>query len=386
MKRLALCVLVALLMAGVLGATAGSTPFRERLLDAELDDALAPAVTRSLNVESTALKTVLLAYANEPTLLLAARLAVLRHGDIARRVLGEYGLDGDFQRALSRFDADAVLPVAYFHDHEITTLNLRHWMAQRYRQASRTLSDWWSDDDASRQAPGQAGAEAPGSPSGNTTDSGAQGSLTPHQRGDYAVAWLNREGHGVLDQFVVDDRHRVAWLQGERVVSDVSDFFTSGLRDLERKWQQGEPIRASDAAWAGVDLLAMTSAIKVLRVGRGARVAGAEAQSARTGSRASRGLLPGLKFARLSRPAKFAALGATGWLVVRHPSLVSAFGATLARWLDWPVKLVQFGVWALILTPVLWLAGLLYRWLIAPLLGVLDRLTGAAARTRHSAG
>ncbi|BBI73524.2 hypothetical protein ACXGSL_10575 [Vreelandella aquamarina] len=70
--------------------------------------------------------------------------------------------------------------------------------------------------------------------------------LTPLRRGQMGIALLDSNGHGLLNQFVVDVEGNVAWLQGERLVSGVGDFFTSGLRDLEHQWRRGEAIGASD--------------------------------------------------------------------------------------------------------------------------------------------
>ncbi len=108
---------------------------------------------------------------------------------------------------------------------------------------------------------------------------------------------------------------------------------------------------------------------------RAARAGALESRTAAGASgelRSSRALVPaGLRFTRLSRPAKLAAVGATAWIVVRHPSLINGLGANLAQWLGWPVKLGQFLLWFVITLPFLWLIRQLWRWLIRPFLWVL---------------
>lgn len=187
------------------------------------------------------------------------------------------------------------------------------------------------------------------------------------------IALLDAEGHGLLNQFVVDSAGDVHWLQGERVVAGLSDFFTSGLRNLENQWRRDEAIGIADVGWAGVDLLLMASTVKVLRAGRvarGSRAGSIEAQGARTGLRS--GLAAGGgRFASLPRMAKVAAVAGTAYVVVRHPSLVSALGANVAKWLSLPVWLGQFVIWLLVLLPVLLMVRFVWRWVLVPVLWLL---------------
>jgi hypothetical protein len=340
-----LIVATAILVAGVLTAAASHEPFDSRLVRLEVQRAL-PALEPTLEQESPEINALFLSYANDQALWMSASLALIRHGDIARSALIDYGLSPQFQEVLVRFGADAVLPISYFRDHDIATLRAQHWVGERYQQVSR----WWSD------AEGEAGAE-----------------FTPYRRGQMGIALLDANGHALLNQFVVSEQGGVEWLQGERLVAGVGDFFTSGLRDLESQWRRGDDIGAADLGWAGVDLLVMASTVKVLRVGRAARTArvgSIEAQGARAGVR--QGIVAsGGRFATLPRMAKVAAVATTAYVVVRHPSLVSALGANLSKWLGWPVWLGQFLIWLIVLLPVLIIARFFYRWLLTPLLWLL---------------
>lgn len=340
-----LIVATAILVAGVLTAAASHEPFDSRLVRLEVQRAL-PALEPTLEQESPEINALFLSYAADQALWMSASLALIRHGDIARSVLIDYGLSPQFQEVLVRFGADAVLPISYFRDHDIATLRAQHWVGERYQQVSR----WWSD------AEGDVAAE-----------------LTPYRRGQMGIALLDAHGHGLLNQFVMSDKGDVAWLQGERLVAGVGDFFTSGLRDLESQWRRGDDIGAADLGWAGVDLLVMASTVKVLRAGRAARTArvgSIEAQGARAGVR--QGIVAsGGRFATLPRIAKVAAVATTAYVVVRHPSLVSALGANLSKWLGWPVWLGQFLIWLIVLLPVLIIARFFYRWLLIPLLWLL---------------
>ena len=351
--------LVAVLVAGILSAAASHEPFEARLVRLEVDKTL-PALAPTLREESPEINALFLSFASDQALWMSASLAIMRHGDIARSTLLDYGLSPQFQDLLVRYGSDAVLPVSYFRDHDIATLRARHWIGERYQQAS----GWWSDEAVPAMA-----------------------ELTPYRRGQMGVALLASHGHGLLNQFVVSDEGSVEWLQGERMVAGVGDFFTRGLRDLESQWRRGEAIAASDLGWAGVDLLVMASTVKLLKAGRtarGARVGSIEAQGARHGIRQGM-VATGGRFAALPRMAKVAAVAGTAYVVVRHPSLVSALGANLARWLGWPAWLGQFLIWFAVLLPLLVIARWAYRWLLAPLLWLVMPLLRAGFSAMHSA-
>lgn len=373
--------LFALVGAGVLSAVASHEPFEPRMVRLETQRAL-PSLADGLAEESAEINALFLSYADEPALWAAAWLAIRNHGDLAREALVDYGLDPAFQRVLVRYGADAVLPVVYYRDHDIATLWAQHWLGTRYRQASEQLDRWWGEDEES-ESRDSSGAAKNASQAENAIpeESGkADTSLTPVRRGQVAIAILDAKGHTFLQQFVVDPEGEVRWLQSERVVSDLGDLFTSGLRNLESQWRRGEAIGAADIGWAGVDLLVMASAVKVLRAGRAARVgAAAEGQGARA---VGRGVLAGGgRFVTLSRAARVAAITGTAYVVVRHPSLVSALGANAARWLGWPVWLGQFLIWVVVLLPLLIVARFVYRWGLAPLLWLLVPLLKATSRT-----
>ncbi|MDF3918678.1 hypothetical protein P3W43_07400 [Salinicola salarius] len=362
-------VLFALVAGGVLTAVASHEPFEPRMVRLEAQRAL-PSLAPTLAEESPEINALFLSYADEPALWAAAWLAIRNHGDLAREALRDYGLDPAFQRVLVRFGADAVLPVSYYRDHDIATLRAQHWLGTRYRAASEQLTRWWQDD----------AEKAPEADPTTADNEATPATLTPAHRGQIAIAILEAEGHGFLGQFVVDPDGEVQWLQSERVVSDIGDFFTSGLRDLESQWRRGEPIGVADMGWAGVDLLVMASAIKVLRAGRAVRAGAAvEGQGARAAGRGV--LVGGGRFVNLSRAAKVAAITGTAYVVVRHPSLVSALGANVAKWMGWQLWLGQFLIWVVVLLPLLIVARFVYRWLLAPLLWLLVPLLKATSKT-----
>ncbi|WP_018915669.1 hypothetical protein [Vreelandella zhanjiangensis] len=359
---------IATVLAGGLSALASSEAFEPRLVRLEAQRTL-PAIEASLAQESAELNAIFLHYAEDQALWMSAHLAILRYGDIARVALLEYAALPEFQQVLVRFGPDAVLPIIYYRDNDIATLRAQHWVGEHYQQLSR----WWSEETEDVQE------------QGGPTDIAE---WNPYRRGQMGIALLDTEGHGLLKQFVVDREGDVHWLQSERVVAGLSDFFTSGIRNLENQWRRDAAIGAADVGWAGVDLLLMASTVKVLRAGRvarGARVGSIEAQGARTGLRS--GIVAGSgRFASLSRMAKVVAVATTAYVVVRHPSLVSALGANVAKWLGLPVWLGQFVIWLLVLLPFLLIARFVWRWLLVPVLWLLMPLIyrcGRLARKRY---
>jgi len=358
MRPWQIIVMTAMVVAGLATAVASHEPFDAKLVRLEAQRAL-PALKDSLQQETPAINALFLNYADDQALWMSASLAMLRHGDVARDVLVEYGLLPQFQQVLVRYGADAVLPISYFRDHDIATLRAQHWVGERYQQLSR----WWNEED------------------------GADSAFTPYRRGQMGIALLDDNGHALLNQFVVSEQGEVAWLQGERLVAGVGDFFTSGLRDLESQWRRGDDIGASDVGWAGVDLLVMASTVKLLRAGRAARAArvgSVEAQGARAGWRQGIVATSG-RFATLPRMAKVAAVAGTAYIVVRHPSLVSALGANLSTWLGWPPWVGQFVIWLVVLLPVLFMARFIYRWLLTPLLWLMMPLMRRLAKAASKA-
>ena len=344
----------AIVLAGGLSVLASSESYEPRLVRLEAQRTL-PSIEASLAHESAGINAMFLHYADDQALWMSAHLSILRYGDIARQALVEYAHLTEFQQVLVRFGPDAVLPVLYYRDNDIATLRAQHWMGERYQQVSRLWGEEEPDDAKSQDVPPES----------------AQ--WTPYRRGQMGIGLLNTEGHALLNQFVVDSDGEVHWLQSERVVAGIGDFFTSGIRNLENQWRRNEAIGASDVGWAGVDLLVMASTVKVLRAGRvarGTRVGSIEAQGAQAGLRHGF-VAEGGRFASLPSIAKVAAVATTAYVVVRHPSLVSALGANVAKWLGLPVWLGQFVIWLLVLLPVLLITRFVWRWVLVPVLWLL---------------
>lgn len=335
-------VLSAIMFAVAMTARSPTDSLPDRIVRTEAERAL-PSIAEELQDETPELNLLFLNYAPDRVLWMSASLAVLRHGDVAREVLLEYGMLDEFQDVLTRFGSDVVLPIHFFRANDIGTLRARAWVGNRLDR----IKAWFSNAES---VPDEV--------------------LTPYRRGLFAIALLDQHGHGLLDQFAVNAQSEVLWLQGERVVSVVGDFFTSGLRDLEGQWRRGEDVGVGDVGWAGLDLLVMAGSIKLLRAGKAAGMT-------RTSRAVGQGrMAAGARFASLGNAARVSALVGLGYLAVRHPGLISAAGTTLADWMGWPAWAGQFLVWFVVLLPVLWLLRLFVFWLLLPFC----RLVAPAAR------
>lgn len=325
--RLALLVVLLLVaLAGLATSLTSEDPFEVRLVRLQAQEQI-PSIAGSLQQESTPINALFLSYANRPALWMSASLAIEKHGDLARRMLLEYGLLTEFQDVLVEFGADAVLPIGYFHSNDLATLRLRHWLGKSAEQIGR----WWRDEVPLEET-----------------------ELDSHTRGLIGIALLRDKRYELINQFDVNNEGELIRLFGEVTVSSVGSFLTSGLRDLERQWRQGEEVEPAQLAWAGLDLLVMTSAIKILRAGKAAR-AGRPA-----GVQAADGAVAGRAFTALAPGAKIAIVSGIGVAVIRHPSLVSGLGANLANWMGWPGWIGQLLAWLFVFAILLAMLRLLF--------------------------
>lgn len=306
------------------------------------------------------------AQADDPALLLQARLALMRHPHMTRRVLALYGDDPAFQAVLRAYGDHAIPPIHYFLDNEIRALALMHRASEWAESATSTLRKW-------------GGAETP-------AERNPTVALDPKVRGAYAIAFIAQEGHDFVGQFVVAADGRVSWVQTERVLEGLNAFFAGGMRGLETRVRKDEAIEFADIGWAAVDVALGVSAVKVLRAARMPALAGRSAafseRTALMGASLLRGSRVGVQLAKYGAPL------ALTYIVVRHPSVLNSMFAHVAERLGLPVFLMQTLGWALVLFPLLLLMRVFlgpFAWLLAALVGGL-RWMDRTLRDRHMSG
>ncbi len=365
-------------------------PIEHRLIQIRIDEVLNdfPGIAD----QPVEIQALLLDMADDPLLLVKAEAAFLRYPDMARTIFSLYGAEAEFQDILRRYGENILPPIHHFISRPIASIELRSQALKRYESIKQYLEDAPGDveggaKDAAESAASEAradgkydarddaqagardgardGAEdtaAPEQPVDTTP-----GTLSPAERGWWAVNFIQSEGHDFLGQFIVDSRGDTQWVETERVLEGVTRFFTSGIRDLEISYRLGETITAGDIGWASVDVLAFAGALKVLRMGKAlsatARGANLSTRSAALATRLTQGARMVLRGARY---AKWPVIIGAGYVVITHPSLINDLLAEIADVLGYPVLATQIAGWFLLLLPVLYL-GRWLLWLVAAL-------------------
>jgi len=215
MKRSSITLLLVCLAgagAAWLVGSASALSYQDQLLGVAAHQAFGDAAPQIV-AEPPEVQALLLDYADDERLLLKARSALLRYPELARRLLPIYGIEPEFQEILLAYGEAVLPPIAYFMDHDLTSLELRRALGERWRDVQRVLS----------RLAGNRPETVPGD---------AAPALTPEQRGWYAINCLREDGYGFLGQFTVTPDGRAHWVQSERVLEGLSGFFFGGVRDL----------------------------------------------------------------------------------------------------------------------------------------------------------
>ena len=373
--------LISLSVAGAFLFTGGSSthPYENELLEVAVHQSfgdLAPQVTE----EPPEIQALLLDYADDEPLLLQARLALIRYPDLAHRILPIYGNEPLFQEVLLKYGEAVLPPIAYFMDHDLTSLEMR-----------RTLNEWMDQIQLLYGQPGTRDDDI----SRPHTEPESNPKLTPEERGWYAIHFLLEEGHDLLGQFTISQDGTVDWVQTERVLEGLSDFFFGGFRDLEVTWRQEEEIEGSDWGWAALDVAVIAGSVKLLKAFRATKAARPTAASASAGGFSGRVAMFGSRvLARGGRLgvyiARLGAIPAAVYLMIRYPSLVNATLAEFANWLVIESWLVQFLFWFVAIWITLALTISLLRPLslilrgLSWLTGIMAVFFGAARTHGHS--
>lgn len=361
-------------------------PLGQRLSALGVDALLRQAP--ELRQEAPAVLTVVASYRYDSLLLLQARSALLQTPVLARKLLPLYGREALFQQLLRRWGSEALLPIAYFYDHQIATLVARRYVGHHYQQVKRYLKQqmdsWLGEADnlpTRRVVPLDRPATAP------QTD--AFQALTPLARGGYAMGLIERDNLRFMSQFKWQPGGRVLWLQSQRAIEDVGNFLAGGIRRVEVKVRTDRPLTGADLGLALVDIAALAwPVLKTADVLRGSALAGSGrlAASSKLGARgAARGELGMVKgesrWGKLAHAGgRVAQLGGRSigqlwryrllvgvgviWVAVMQPGIVSDLLARIAELWGLPTLPVVVAGWFLLLLPLLYVLSWLGRLLL----------------------
>jgi hypothetical protein len=344
-------------------------PYENQLIGVAVRQSFGEAASQ-VAAEPLEIQALLLDYADNEPLVLKARLALMKYPDLARRILPIYGGEPEFQVVLMTYGEAVLPPIAYFMDHDLTSLEIRRDLSDRIERARLLYARL-------------VGAPVDAAPP--ATEPAPE--LTAEERGWYAVHFLLDEGYDFIGQFAVDPDGNADWVQTERVTEGVADLFLGGVRNLETKWRQGAELENSDLGWAALDMVVIASSVKLLKAVRAGRAVAPGAAAARSGGFSGRVALFGSRvLARGGRlglaVARYGAIPAAVYLMFRYPQLINSTLAELGGWLGVDPWLVQFLFWIVALSVIMRLA----LFLLGPLSWVLRSLgwmTGAlAARYR----
>ena len=362
MRKLLLILGISVIVALLSTVTSRPMLIEERLIQIQAENTLRefPRIEK----EPLEVQAALLDMADDELLLLKARAAYLRYPAMTREVFPLYGPEPEFREILRLYGENILPPIHYFLSKPVGSIELMNDLASKYQAALEFFTG---------------GEETDNSPGGQQNTSRKE-KLTPQERGWYAVRFIQEEGHDFLGQFVLNEQGDVIWVRTERVLENINQFFASGIRNLEIQHRTGDDVTASDIGWASVDVLVFASALKVLRVGRAVAVSSrGAARGTRSAALAARLTTSGRMLMTTARYAKWPAVIGVGYLVVTHPGIINDVLAEVAEVMGYPVKLVQFLGWMLILLPVLYIGSWVFRLIVRPALGLLGALiTGLA--------
>lgn len=309
----------------------------EQLLQLQLAQAV-PAHIKDLSVEPVEVQALLLTYADDAVLLAKAQLALMRYPEIARAVLPVYGESSRFQQVLRNYGEDSLLPILYFMQNEIYTLELMRSVNETARAFADTFRSPEVED--------------------HREESPMAGPLTPEERGRYAIEFLAEEGYGFIRQFVLSSKGEVDWVQTDRVLESLNRFFAGGIANVERKVRRDENITVGDVGGAALDVAVGVGAFKLLRMGRVApagRALTLSQRSAVVGAGLWRGTPLGARVAKYGAPAVLA------YMALRYPSVLNSLLADLAGKLGVPAPVALWAGWTLILLPIFMVLRILLR-------------------------
>ena len=357
MRKLLLILGISVIVALLSTVTSRPMLIEERLIQIQAENTLRefPRIEK----EPLEVQAALLDMADDELLLLKARAAYLRYPAMTREVFPLYGPEPEFREILRLYGENILPPIHYFLSKPVGSIELMNDLASKYQAALEFFT----------------GGEETDNSTGGQQNTSRKEKLTPEERGWYAVRFIQEEGHDFLGQFVLNEQGDVIWVRTERVLENINQFFASGIRNLEIQHRTGDDVTASDIGWASVDVLVFASALKVLRVGRAVAVSSrGAARGTRSAALAARLTTSGRMLMTTARYAKWPAVIGVGYLVVTHPGIINDVLAEVAEVMGYPVKLVQFLGWMLILLPVLYIGSWVFRLIVRPALGLLGTL------------
>jgi hypothetical protein len=363
--RLMLVVACAGLCGGAVAWFSSSTSLEARLATVAAKRSLSKAVFGTSG-GSPKVAAMVVDPAIAPEVRLKMRLALIKYGDPASKVLETFGDDPRLHATLEHLGEPVVPVVAFFMENDLLGPKMLDAAARLIASATQVY----------RRALGR--GDVPEAERVQLTPFN-----TPFNRGLLAIERAQNEGHGFLAQFDIAPDGTARWNKTARVETSLGQFLLGGLRELETKHNTGETVDMADIAWAGADIAVLSGVAKALRLASKTRMAAKEVQAAGAVAR-SPALARGAKALEQSAAGalKFSIKAGAVYLLARHPGLLTGLFADLARSLGIPAWLgVALGWWvtAIVLIAVA-LPLLLGLKVLVPVLLSISRAAGWVLR------
>jgi hypothetical protein len=344
--------IVAVFVAAILSFCLKSPPLDEQFINLSVEQNLS-YFSDVLDKESSETKAILLDYADNQELVLKTWIALKKYPHTAEQIFFIYDKEPEFQKIILKFGEDVIPVIDYFMQNEITSLTVQ-----------KTLGNLW-----------QALQDAV-SPAENDTNKNIIAQLTPQQRGGYAIIYINQDGYNFLGQFAIDRNGNAQWIQTDRVTKALVNLFTSGIRDIEKKYKTNEEITNGDILWAGVDVFALSS-IKLLKASKAVSASKELSSSKKLLSLTKTTSVFSAKLIKnktVQSLLKYSTIATTLYITITHPSLINSMLDCVANLLGMNPEIVKMLSWTIIifllLYPFLWL----FNSLVRPLVWVIRKI------------
>ncbi len=371
-KRAAVMIVVALVGALLISLNSNNKlTYEDRLIQAGLKEALGPEAIELLH-ESSELQALFLDYSEKRELVLKARMAIDKYGDVARKILVIYGAEEEFKEILTKYGENVIPVIQYFVTNDPFSVRMSQTAIIKVQNIIEA---------ARRKMAAFVKGQSIAPPVSYKI------SFEPNDQGWYAVMNISSGGHNFLSQFETAPKNEVVWIQSKRLTDAIESFFLSGVRNFETKYALDQEIKTEDLLWVIVDTAVVVSSLKVLRVvkmaraGKAVKVAGTMEKEIsllnRTKLLAGR-LIPKGVFGRAI--LKYGTVVGGIYVAVKHPGILNSIFAEAAQLFGLNPQLVQVTCWAILIYAICMPLSPILRILLPAFIQALSMLSASISQ------
>ncbi len=359
LKKLAVFVLLALFSAIAIGYWTERMPYADKLIHIQAEQKLG-AIDHGLLNQPLEVQAMLLDYLGDGEfdlktasgqLVIKAWIALEKYPAPAHEILQLYGSQPEFQSILREYGESIIPVIKFFLVNDLLSVKTINMVGKGVNKVKKVLVNVWNN---------VTGSTPP--PTGQPTPPLQKAEFGPLERGWYAIHSIQNDGHKFLGQFALKDG-TAHWNQTDRTVSAIGSFFTSGVSDLEKKYELDEAIKGSDVFFAAVDVIPFVAAVKLLKVGKVAAATGKELSLIGKTRVFGARLIP--KNSYLKSFGRVGAILATGYVLFSHPGLINSILGEIAKSLGLNPMMFQFAFWFIFISfalyPFTWLLKILAK-------------------------